>query len=94
MAEDDRSLRDIQHVMHRGLADMAQIHQHTDAVHFMDHIFTKAGKSIVLWRISCAVCPGCIERMGERHIARTKLIHLAQHRQARADGMATFHTDQ
>ena len=91
MAEDHRNLRNIQHIMHHLFANMAEVNLHADPVHFADHIATEFGEAIVLRFIGCAVGPRHIARMRERHVARTKIVHLAQNSQARSNRVPTLH---
>ena len=73
---------------------MAEIDQHAHAHHLAHHLFAERGQPVVLGRCRGAVGPAGVGRVGERHVARTKVVHLAQHGKAGADRMATLHAQQ
>jgi hypothetical protein len=85
MAEDHRRSGDIERIVHRRLADMAEIDQHAQPLHLAHHVRRGVGG---------AVGPGGVLEMGQRHVARAERVHLPQHRQRAADRMAALHADQ
>ena len=94
MAEDDRSLRDIERIHHRRFADVAEIDKHPDAVHLAHDILAEGVEPVVLRCVGGAVGPAQRLAMRQRHVARAHVVHLAQYGEARPDRMAAFHAQQ
>ena len=91
MAEHHRRFRDFERVLHRRLADMAQIDDHADAVHLAHDLAPEVVEAIERGRVGRAVGPRDILRMRQRHIARAEIVHLAQHGERRSDRLAALH---
>jgi len=93
VAEHHRRLRHGKRVLHRRLARVAQIDDHADAVHLAHHLFAERGQPVVRGRVGRAVAPRRVPAMGQRHVPRAEIIHVAQHRQARSDRMTALHAE-
>ncbi len=94
MAEDDRRADGIHRVVHGLLAHMAEVHQHPQPGHFLHHLHAERGQAAVAGGVGGAVRPVERARMGQRHVAGAKVVHLPQHCQAVGNGAAAFHAQQ
>src|SRR3546814_1884090 len=60
---------------------------------FANDLPPEIGESVVRGHVGRRVGPAQILRMRQRHVARAEIVHLAQHREARSDRMATLHAE-
>ena len=94
VGEDHRRLRHAQRVQHRRLADMAEVHQHAQAIEFMHHRLAKGGEAVMLRIVRRAVGPADGAAVRQRQIGCSEPPIGAQHRQAAVDLPAALDPDQ
>ena len=79
---------------HRVGRHVAQVDQHSEAVHFVHHLDAERRETVMHRRVGRRVGPRRVAGVRQRHVARAGVIHLAQHRQGIIDLMAAFDADQ
>ena len=92
--EDHRRFARRQRGLHRFGRHMAEIHQHPEAIHFVDDFDAERRKTVMHGRIGRRVRPSGIEGVRQSHVARAGVVHLAQRGQRVVDLMAAFDADQ
>jgi hypothetical protein len=80
MAEDYRRSGNVQRIVHARRADVAEIDQHAQPLHFAHHAGTECSQPVVRGIVGGAVGPGSVPEVGQRHVARPERVHLPQHR--------------
>ena len=73
---------------------MSQVDEHPEAVHFVNDRSAEIVDPVILGVIGRAVGELVVLEMGEGHVARAKVVELAQGREIAADLVAAFDPDQ
>ena len=81
-------------VQHGLFGHMAQVHHHAQPVHLTHHLFAEGVQPAPFRRVRRAVGPGRGGRVGQGHVARARVMELAQQPQRIVDGVAALHAGQ
>ncbi|MNI48088.1 hypothetical protein D3C73_1026370 [compost metagenome] len=94
VGEDHRRLGHPDGVDHGVLGHVAEVDHHAQAIHLLDHLLAEGVQPVPFGRVGAAVGPGRALGVGQRHVARARIIEFAQQTQGVVDRIAAFHADQ
>ena len=85
VGEDDRCLGRGNRIAHGRRGDVAQIHQHAEAVHLLHYLDPERRQTVVFGLVGAGVGPFGGLVVGQRHVARAQIVKSTQRRHGAAD---------
>ena len=92
--EDDRRLRDVEHLAHHVRRDVRDVDQHAEPVHLAHHLAPERRQPAVRRGVGRRIGPVVVLAMRERHVADAERVVGAQRAEAVLERLAVLHAEE